>query len=121
MRFQPLGPRQLRLPFIERPEALGPKFQCAGYMQAVQRSRGQSGTVFACKIGADTESSFGHRSLMKKGCGLVRDESVVDALRRFWRHVSPKLVLRQGVGPFGPVEGSKDEGRCPLYMATCLR
>ncbi len=63
--IQPLSLRQSRLPIVESPEARGFEFQGAGHVQAIQRPQGQTGPVFAGKIGAEIKGTFGHEACLE--------------------------------------------------------
>ena len=58
--LQALRLRQLSLPLVKRPKAVGFEFEGAGYVQAVEGAYAEFGAVAAGEVGAEVESVFWH-------------------------------------------------------------
>ena len=80
-------------------------------MKAIECAHGQARAMSTSKIGTNLEGFLGHSTLLEKAHGFIRDELGIDLSRLLWRQGSAKLMLRQGVGPFSPVEGCEEERR----------
>jgi hypothetical protein len=106
--FQSFCFRQLGLAVVEGPKYSSFEFERACDMQAVEDAQTEGAAVAASELSTEFKGAFGHGRREPQSAGSILLEFLVDSLRLDARHLAPKHLTRERVGPF-----SKNE-RCDM-------
>lgn len=119
--LQTLCPRQLRLAFVECPEALGLELQGAGDVQAVECADSEFCAIAASQISAELEGMLRNRTFDPHSTTNVASELTVDAMRIRFGNSAIENLQRNGVGTLRVVEWGKPDRGIGLYQLQGAR
>ncbi len=118
--FQPDGPSQPPLPFVERPEAFGFELERRSNVQGVESPKPQPSAETAGKAGTKIEGRIRNRDFHPHAAVPVLLKSLVCQVGFASRNHPPKDVLLDGVGPLGHVKRRQPHGRLHCHPALSL-
>jgi len=102
---------KLGLPLIERPKGLGLELKGRGNVQAVQRSHAEARTMPAGQFRAGIPNGFWKVDREPESASQIACQFGLCASSFERSNLLAENMLRDGVHPFGAMEGSKPDPR----------
>ena len=109
--LQAFGARQLRLPFVECPEAFGFQLEGHGHRQGVEGPLARPGAVTSSQLGAHVEGRLRHGHFHPDTALAVLLKPLVVEIGFVPLKTAPIDVLLDGMSPFGHLKGCQPHDR----------